>query len=98
VDSPTAQHVNKGKAHQLLQQTSVFEYRFDDDTNLQLLKLYHRRELQHLRLDCPRNGGSKAAGRVKAISNTSVTVPAGTKITVTIVDHQNSNSRQPVQQ
>ena len=44
----TAQHVNKGKAHQLLQQTSVFEYRFDDDTNLQLLKLYHRRELQHL--------------------------------------------------
>ncbi len=37
--------------------------------------------LHAVRLDCPRNGGSKAAGRVKAISNTSVTVPAGTKIT-----------------
>jgi hypothetical protein len=28
--------------------------------------------LHAVRLDCPRNGGSKAAGRVKAISNTSV--------------------------
>lgn len=33
------------------------------------------------RLECPRNGGSKASGRIKAISNTSVTIPAGTKVT-----------------
>ncbi|MDC5385015.1 baseplate J/gp47 family protein [Acinetobacter baumannii] len=33
------------------------------------------------RLECPRNGGSKASGRVKATSNTAVTIPAGTKVT-----------------
>ncbi|MDP7811646.1 baseplate J/gp47 family protein [Acinetobacter pittii] len=33
------------------------------------------------RLECPRNGGSKASGRVIATSNTAVTVPAGTKVT-----------------
>lgn len=33
------------------------------------------------RLDCPRNGGSKASGRIKAISNTPVTIPVGTKVT-----------------
>jgi uncharacterized phage protein gp47/JayE len=33
------------------------------------------------RLECPRNGGSKASGRVKSISNTAVTIPAGSKIT-----------------
>ncbi|MDR8285204.1 hypothetical protein FPK70_00360 [Acinetobacter baumannii] len=37
--------------------------------------------LHAVRLECPRNGGSKATGRVKANSNTAVTVPAGTKIT-----------------
>lgn len=37
--------------------------------------------LHAVRLECPRNGGSKATGRIKAISNTAVTVPAGTKIT-----------------
>ncbi|WP_290013899.1 baseplate J/gp47 family protein [Acinetobacter pittii] len=37
--------------------------------------------LHAVRLDCPRNGGSKATGRVKANSNTAVTIPAGTKIT-----------------
>lgn len=33
------------------------------------------------RLECPRNGGSKASGRVKATSNTAVTIPVGTKVT-----------------
>ncbi|HAV2716253.1 baseplate J/gp47 family protein [Acinetobacter baumannii] len=33
------------------------------------------------RLECPRNGGSKASGRVKATSNIAVTIPAGTKVT-----------------
>ena len=33
------------------------------------------------RLQCPRLAGSKASGRVKAISNTAVTIPAGSKIT-----------------
>ncbi|WP_258579940.1 baseplate J/gp47 family protein [Acinetobacter baumannii] len=37
--------------------------------------------LHAVRLDCPRNGGSKATGRIKAISNTAVTIPVGTKIT-----------------
>lgn len=37
--------------------------------------------LHAVRLECPRNGGSKATGRVKAISNTAVTIPAGTKLT-----------------
>lgn len=37
--------------------------------------------LHAVRLECPRNGGSKATGRIKAISNIAVTVPAGTKIT-----------------
>lgn len=33
------------------------------------------------RLECPRNGGSKASGRVRATSNIAVTIPAGTKVT-----------------
>ncbi len=33
------------------------------------------------RLNCPRNGGSKASGRIKASSNIAVTIPAGTKLT-----------------
>ncbi|MCG9496227.1 hypothetical protein ECE07_21500 [Acinetobacter pittii] len=33
------------------------------------------------RLQCPRLAGSKASSRVKAISNTAVTIPAGSKIT-----------------
>lgn len=37
--------------------------------------------LHAVRLDCPRNGGSKATGRVKAISNVASTIPVGTKIT-----------------
>ncbi|HFX6349737.1 TPA: baseplate J/gp47 family protein [Acinetobacter baumannii] len=37
--------------------------------------------LHAVRLECPRNGGSKATGRIKAISNIAVTIPAGTKIT-----------------
>lgn len=37
--------------------------------------------LHAVRLECPRNGGSKATGRVKANSNTAVTIPAGTKLT-----------------
>ncbi|WP_420366950.1 baseplate J/gp47 family protein [Acinetobacter baumannii] len=37
--------------------------------------------LHAVRLECPRNGGFKATGRIKAISNIAVTVPAGTKIT-----------------
>ncbi len=47
------------------------------------------------RLDCPRLLGSKASGRVKAISNTAITVPAGSKITdgkghywITLYDEQ----------
>lgn len=34
-----------------------------------------------VRLDCPRHDGSKASGRVKAISNVNVTIIAGSKIT-----------------
>lgn len=37
--------------------------------------------LHAVRLECPRNGGSKSTGRVKAISNVASTIPAGTKIT-----------------
>lgn len=37
--------------------------------------------LHAVRLECPRNGGSKATGRVKATSNVASTIPAGTKIT-----------------